>query len=222
MLIVFEGVDASGKATQSKLLAERLAGLRIEFPTYSTEPEGLSGPLIADHLKEAWEVVTRTREPHLVIGKDDKLDAFVFQCLMNTNKYEMAPKIQHELDVGRHVILDRYWPSAYAYGRADDLDPAWLLRVHEMLPKPNICFLLDVDYATSFARRPDRRDRFERKGKDYFDRVAANYRRLWLEISPLSTFWSIRTTEWAVVDGRQSQEDVTRQVNAVLQAHGLI
>lgn len=230
MLIVFEGMDASGKATQSRLLAEQLKGRRIEFPTYSTEPDALTGPVITTHLQGQWGTSTRRKVGENVVQyippQDPLLDPLVFQCIMTVNKYEMAPKIQRELDEDRHVILDRYWPSAYAYGRADGLDTAWLLRVHEMLPQPDICFLLDVDYETSMTRRPDRRDRYERKGKAYFDQVAANYRRLWLEIGPLSAFWagpcSNKDTEWIVIEGRQVQEDVTRQVNDVLKTRGLL
>lgn len=204
MFCILDGLDASGKATQSKRLAEFIDARLISFPTYNTEKSSVVGPVITDHLKGGWMAFKNTDAGGV---HSLNLDALVFQCVMSVNKYELAGEIEDVLAAGRSVVCDRYWPSAYAYGGADGLDPAWLRQIHRSLPKPDICFLLDVDYETSLARRPDRRDRYERLGKAFYGKVRSLYRALWLEEASGHT-----TTRWVVIDGSKSEDDVTTAI----------
>lgn len=177
---------------------------RIEFPTYATEPAGLVGPIIADHLKEVWSVRRRTEFGG--VGLAPNLDALVFQCVMSVNKYELAPEICESLRRGP-VVLDRYWPSAVAFGGADGLNKQWLIDIHKALPQPDYAFLLDVDYATSLARRPDRRDRYERRGEDYYNAVRQNYVGLWNVMGERGG-----PTKWITLDGRKPMDEVTSDI----------
>ena len=120
MLIVFEGLEQSGKETQARLLRQwfESAGRQVEslaFPDYAT-PIG----------QEIWKGLHGERE----FGPD------TIQLLLIANRHEWKPKIQEWLAAGRVVICDRYLASSVAYGEAQGLDPHWLLGVQAYLPQP--------------------------------------------------------------------------------------
>jgi len=213
MIICIEGTDAAGKATQSKRLAERLTAQRIAFPTYNEHPKSLVGPVIDAHLKGRWRT-SAAMGPDEFTHADGHLDALVFQALMTVNRYELAGQIDASVLRGQHVVLDRYWPSGYVYGSVDGLDKAWLLRIHECLPQPDLFILLDVTYETALARRPDRRDRYEKRGKDFFDVIRLAYLDLWThsreqkEVAPRA--------RWTVIDGEYDADTVTGLIKGVV------
>jgi dTMP kinase len=150
-LIAFEGIDKSGKATQSRILAERLGCKRIAFPRYETE----LGDAIKKHLTGSIMVA---REHvidsclYIVDGNSywtrAPVDALVFQCMMLTDKVHALKEISEE----SVLVLDRWKHSAIAYGTADGLDPVWLETVSSVLPEPAITFLLDIDPEVAMTR----------------------------------------------------------------------
>lgn len=203
MLIVFEGVDACGKQTQSKRLAQYLNARRIAFPTYALEPDGPTGELIGGHLARRWSCIPACG-PDEFKHAGGRLDAHVFQCLQTINRYEMAPTIEGVLREGKSVVLDRYWQSAYAYGAADGLNRAWLERINTCLPQADVNFLLDIDFETSLTRRPDRRDRYEKLGADFYALVRSFYLSLW----DLKARAEGSKQKWIVLDGRKSEDEI--------------
>lgn len=212
MIVCIEGTDAAGKATQSREVADLYGMNRIAFPTYNDYPDVLTGPLIAAHLKEQWSAIATL--PHPAPVADPHLDALVFQCCMALNKYEVTPRILHGARNGG-VVLDRYWPSAYAYGGADGLSDEWLVSIHKALPKPDLFFLLDVPYETALARRPDRRDRYEKLGKEFFDNIRRRYLDLWTAPklgSVRASMCASGNEGWIVVNGELEAAAVTSLV----------
>src|SRR5215468_3894484 len=102
MLIVFEGLDQSGKETQAKLLAARLAetGRRVQtlsFPAYDTP--------IGREIRQALDG-----------ARDFTPD--VMQLLYVANRLEFRPQIEAWLAAGDFVVCDRYCASSIAYGEA--------------------------------------------------------------------------------------------------------
>jgi dTMP kinase len=173
MIIAFEGGDACGKATQTKLLAERLKAKLFSFPDYST----LTGKLILGHLKKHW-VCAMTQEglsaqhppgPHPL----NDLTAATFQALMTVNRLELLPQILEARTRG-NIVFDRYYKSGLVYGKLDFLDPAWIKLIQAPLPEPDVWILLDVPVEEGFRRRPERRDRSE-QDRTYLERVRLEY-----------------------------------------------
>lgn len=201
MFIAIEGIDASGKATQSKLLADELHAKLFSFPDYSTP----MGGLIKSHLHKQWyaNLVVDGPGPE----EEKSLDAMVFQSLQITNRLERLTDLVKALHEGP-VVSDRYLASGLVYGKADGLDPDYLYMLQRHLPQPDLQILIDIDPEDSVRRRPERRDRYEQQA-GYMEKVTLGYRELWKN-SPKGDSW------WVTVNGRGTIEEVFGRVMAIV------
>ena len=146
LLVVFEGLDQSGKQTQAERLRDRLvaAGRTVRllsFPSYETH----IGAEIGRALK----------------GERDYA-ADTMQLLYVANRFEWKPEIERELAAGTVVVCDRYLASSVAYGEAFGLDGAWLSEIQRYLPPPDLTVLLDIEPQVSASRKTADRDKYER------------------------------------------------------------
>jgi len=198
MIIVLEGVDGVGKTTQSKLLAERLKAKLWKFP--NTNGGSPTGKLIYEHLRREWWVGAKLESAQLALD-----EALVFQALQLANRMEVANQLLDDASRG-HVVIDRYWPSGFAYGMAEGLDGEYLIRLHRWLPQPDLFILLDGEPGLLRERRPERGDRYE-ADPPYLERVSRFYRQLWHQMGG---------PKWQMVDAAQSCEAVTASIYGVV------
>lgn len=211
MVVVIEGMDAAGKQTHSKLLAEGMRGMRFAFPNYDSP----TGAIILSHLKKEWSCVGDEREKHrdpprLVDIKD--VDARVFQSLQTVNRVEKLPEIKACIARGQHVVFDRYWQSAYVYGSLDGLDEAWLRLVQEKpMPPADVNILIDVPVEEGFKRRPERRDRYE-IDRPFLERVRTSYISLWTASSSMGLDGS-----WYIVGGLGGISEVHARIREIVE-----
>jgi dTMP kinase len=150
ILIVFEGVDGSGKATQARLLIRRLRreGLRVralDFPRYG---RGLFADLVARYLKGEF-------------GPAGAVNPYLASLLYAGDRWQARPELMKWLRAGDVVVCNRYVSANKGHqagkipspsGKKDFLK--WLDRLeHEVfqLPHPDLTILLDVPVGT--ARR---------------------------------------------------------------------
>jgi dTMP kinase len=145
-LVVFEGLDQSGKQTQAERLRDRLKEegrkARLEsFPDYATS---------------IGEEIARALQGEREYGPD------VMQLLYVANRYERKPDLQRWLDGGLIVVCDRYKASSVAYGEAMGLDSVWLTDMQRFLPDAAVTILLDIAPETAVQRKSVDRDRYER------------------------------------------------------------
>tara|TARA_Y100000758_G_C16016966_1_gene409670 strand:+ start:53 stop:661 length:609 start_codon:yes stop_codon:yes gene_type:complete len=163
LLIVFEGVEGSGKTTQTQLLLERLQG--ISSPAITTrEPGGTSsGELIRNLILER-EDLTPIAELYLFNAARSLL---VEQLVMPT------------LKKGIHVIMDRFIYSTVAYQSYGREIPLQVVEtVNEIAShhiQPDIVILLDMPPEKALNRRPDPQDRFERQALDFHTKIREGY-----------------------------------------------
>lgn len=166
-LIVFEGVDGSGKSTQIRHLAGVLERAGIPFCT-TREPGGTPLGL---HLRS----ILMDREVPLCT----EAELFLF----------LADRVQHArdllrpaLEAGQVVLSDRLSDATMAYqgfgaGLPRDL-LATLNRLALGAIVPDLTFLLDLPVSEIEGRiraRADGQTRFEVLGRDYFERVRQGY-----------------------------------------------
>jgi dTMP kinase len=182
-LIVFEGLDQSGKQTQAERLKAAVekrgrTAVLLDFPSYETHigqeiDEGLHG------------------------GRDYGAD--VMQLLYVANRYEKKPQIETMLAAGTVVVCDRYLASSIAYGEAQGLDGAWLREIQKYLPPPDLTILLDIAPETAAGRKTTNRDKYERD-LALLSRVRESYRRQAQEGS------------WLRLDGERTKDAVAADV----------
>lgn len=213
-------MDAVGKATQSKILAERLGATLFTFPDYTTP----AGEAILSNLKSGWTAASSEKlvgKPYFSYSAEPKINALVLQSLMLTNRLERGAQLRTASFRG-HVVLDRYDASAMVYGALDGLDLDWITSTNAQLPvRPDVYILLDAPVEESFRRRPERRDRYE-SNRPYLEKVRVEYLRLFTEKHEAnlrraqgdgktrSTF--IPGPAWRVVDAMGTVEEVSARV----------
>jgi len=182
-VFAFEGLDQSGKQTQSERLAEVLRGdgRRVEFLSFPEYPTAI-GTEIGKALR----------------GERDYA-ADTLQLLYIANRYEFRPRMLDWLAAGAIVICDRYLASSVAYGEAQGLDPAWLLDVQRYLPQPALTIVLDIPPEVSLQRKHAARDKFERD-LPLLSRVRASYQR------------QATAPGWVLIDGQQDKDAVFTSV----------
>jgi dTMP kinase len=187
-LIVFEGLDQSGKQTQAELLRDWLKkeGHRarlVSFPDYGTS---------------IGEEIARALQGERDYGPE------VMQLLYVANRYERKPDLQRWIDGGLILVCDRYLASSIAYGEAQGLDPLWLAEIQKFLPRPSLTFMLDIEPETAVQRKAVDRDRYERDLEMQM-RVRDSYRR------------QAAAEQWVVLDGERSKQAIAADViNAMM------
>jgi dTMP kinase len=160
-IIAIEGIDQSGKRTQTRLLAYELKkkGARvstISFPIYNSP----SGRQIRRFLE----------------GKQD-YPATALHVLYSFNRWENQELITKRAKKSDFLIADRYYPSNLAYGVARGLSLGWLEGLDRGLPPASLVIVLDVPVVASFNRKSIARDIHERD-KRLLLKVRRTYRTL--------------------------------------------
>jgi dTMP kinase len=193
-LIVFEGLDQSGKQTQAETLRDALIGCGrhcelLSFPDYTTA--------IGSEL-------------HRALHGGREYTADVMQLLYVANRYELKPRIEAWLNQGDAVLCDRYVASSIAYGGAQGLEAAWLADIQRFLPIPDLTILLDISPDVAVARKASGRDRYERDVQ-LLNRVRDSYHA------------QAADARWVLIDGDRSKEEVSGDVRqAVATRLGLL
>lgn len=164
-LIVFEGLDFTGKTTQVRLLADRLhkAGLRV---TATREPGGTS---LGEGVREV-----------ILANENTKLLPLSELLLFITCRAQLSSEvIEPALASGHIVISSRFRLSSLAYqgyGRGIDLD--LIRRLNEIATsgrQPNITFLIDLPAEVALARKRGEGDRIEQEDLAFYRRVRDGY-----------------------------------------------
>jgi dTMP kinase len=188
ILISFEGLDASGKNTQSKMLCDSLKEKNanfefLSFPAYSTA--------IGTEIKE------------YLLGKREYTPEAA-HMLYAANRYEFKPTIERWISEKRIVVLNRYCESNVAYGVADGLARAWVEQLETKMPQSNYVFYLKISPDLSLQRKASR-DRYETDLK-FLTRVSQVYDALALD------------TRWITVDADRDPEIVHYEIQKTFDA----
>jgi dTMP kinase len=160
-LIVFEGIDGSGKGTQARLLMERLSeqgvpAAPIGFPQYD---RSFFGKMVATYLNGEY---------------GEKVDPRLAAVLFAGDRFEAAGDIRRHLDEGRLAICDRYVDSNKAHQAARmpaEERSAFLEWVDELeygvfgLPRPDLTLFLHIPPDLAYERIDRKPPRAHLKGE---------------------------------------------------------
>jgi dTMP kinase len=198
MFITFEGIEGSGKSTQLRRLAARIAA-----PVVTKEPGGTP---LADRIRA------------ILLDSSSQLDPVAELFLFAASRRQHVVEIiRPALARGATVLCDRFTDSTLAYqgfGRLIDLDKLRALNgwATDSLT-PELTFLFDLPEDAGLARARSRNaeavhdeGRFEAEELRFHQRVREGY--LALAVAEPSRF--------AVIDAGGDVDDVYARVEAVL------
>ncbi len=143
--LVLEGVDGSGKSTQTKMLrayldSKGIAHKYVHFPRMDT---GIYGELIARFLRGD-------------LGDLKSVDPYLVALIYAGDRKDAASEIRQWLDEGLFVLLDRYVYSNIAFqcAKVQSLEKQeelrkWILHLeytYNKIPRPDLNILLNVPF----------------------------------------------------------------------------
>jgi dTMP kinase len=191
LFVVFEGIDASGKSTQARRVAE------MRDAHFTFEPGDT--PLGVDLRR--W-----------VLDATTPMSPITEALLMLSDRsHHVRTLIEPALESGRSVVSDRYFASTLAYqgyGRGVDLarlEAATELAIGSCYP--DLTLLIDTPLEVANERRtPDATDRFESADLAFHQRVRDGY-------LAIAAKWGDR---WRVIDGSLDEAAVAALVDEQL------
>lgn len=133
IFITFEGIDGSGKSTQSHMTAERLKNMGIDIYETREPSDAPVGALIR-------QILTGR------IKTDNKVIAALFLADRLDHLLNDVNGICGKIDKGVNVISDRYYFSSYAY-HSVDMDMDWVIDANSVcadLLKPDCTIFIDI------------------------------------------------------------------------------
>lgn len=135
-LIVFEGIDGTGKSTQISLLGKYLGDRGHEVVVTREPTDGPFGRKIRELYAD------RKR-----VSRQEELDLFLAD-----RREHVDTLLLPALSKGKVVLCDRYFLSTVAYQGANGFAPEEILRLNDFAPVPDLALIFDVSVATSLRR----------------------------------------------------------------------
>lgn len=186
-LIAVEGVDASGKSTQARMLARSL-GAEFTFQFGATGVGEVIRDLLLDPANDS---------------VDDRTEALL---IIADKAQHVAEIVGPALEAGRDVVTDRFAGSTLAYqgyGRGLDLgELSAMMRFATGGLEPDLNVLMDLPSEQAWQRLGSSVDRFEGQGREFLDRVRNGYLAL----------AAADPGRWAVVDAAGTTDEVAARI----------
>ncbi len=191
-LIVIDGSDGSGKATQTKLLVNKLKkdGVKVntmDFPQYE---KNFFGEFIGECLTGEY-------------GNFLTLDPHITSVLYAADRFESSEKLKRWLNDGRIVILDRYVSANQIHQGGKIFEPikrkkflTWLEKLEYdifKLPRPDKVIYLDVPVTTSVGllQQSQQKKQYQKDGKKDLVEQSMDY----LKNARRSALWLSRNSK---------------------------
>lgn len=161
--IVFEGIDGSGKTTQSISLNKFLNEKGYDTVLLREPTDGPWGGKIRDILLNGRKGISPREE----------LDLFV-----KDRKYNLDKNVLPAIKENKIIVQDRYYFSSIAYQGALNIEPHQIRITNEAFAlKPDLVFYLQINTKTGLKRietgRKEKRDAFEKE--QYLKKVKKNF-----------------------------------------------
>lgn len=194
--ITFEGIDGSGKSTQSRLFAQTLIAQGQDV-VLTREPGGSPG---AEEIRQL-----------VLTGDPDRWSAETEILLFTASRRDHLEKtIQPALAAGKTVISDRFADSTRVYQGATRGDLRSMVdQLHSLMigREPDLTFIIDMDPEIALARglaRKSGEDRFEDFGLPFQETLRHGFLAL-AQSHP---------TRCIVIDGNREPEQIASEIAA--------
>lgn len=141
LFIALEGIDGSGKSSQARLLAQKLAGMGHKVYATFEPTDGHIGKLLRSILKGT-------------IKADNKAIAALFLADRLDHLLNEETGLVKKLNEGYTIVTDRYYFSSYAY-HSVSMDMDWVIACNKMcadILRPDINIFIDVPPEVCMAR----------------------------------------------------------------------
>ena len=185
--ICVEGLDKSGKTTQSTLLVKGLR--RIGYDAiYTSEPsDGEIGRFIRRY----------------VLQRESRVDVKVEALLFAADRAEHTERIiKPNLKEGRIVISDRYLYSSLAYQGAAGASLDWIREINEAAVKPHLAIYLDVPVDVILRRCEGKKSVMEQR------EIQERVREIYLSL--------VREGELILIDGDRPVEEIAEDIMRIV------
>lgn len=183
--IVLEGIDASGKTTQARMLRKRLAKAGLS-PLLTAEPsEGPVGKCIRNILRKEKQV------PHNSLT-----------LLFTSDRFQhVETVIKPALQQGKFVICDRYLYSTLAYQGGMGIPESYIRELNKFAIKPDLAFFLDVEPELAAQRLARSRQKPQlTDGKEIEEKAFEKYKEL------------VRRGELIEIDGHRDKRAISDDI----------
>ena len=196
--ISFEGIEGSGKSTQT----ERLAGYFREKGREVIETVEPGGTGIGTKIRE------------LLLEPSNHMDSLTELLLYYSSRAQHVKEIIYPaLMENKVVITDRFTDSTIAYqGYARGVDMTIIDRLNDIVVhdlKPSVTFLLDLDVEEGLRRnrKAQKEDRFELEAVEFHRRVRSGF----LEIA------GKEPDRVKIVDASKSPDEVSAEIFRIIE-----
>lgn len=168
MLIVFEGIDGSGKTTLAKLFYEYLKNKGYKV-VYEHEPNDVDiRKKITKLLKEA--TIEDLNDENFIKG---------LALLFAADRHFHQRKIKKYLKEGYIVICDRYYHSSLAYQTLfDKITADFILKINNSIVKPDYTFIVLVPVEVAIERLKTKEEKHIFTNQEVLKKVYQNYLKL--------------------------------------------
>lgn len=201
LFVSFEGIDGSGKSTQSRMLADRLRAEGVDV-IHTREPGGSPG---AEEIRAL-----------VLQGDPDRWSAETEILLFTAARRDHLERtIQPALKAGKVVICDRFADSTRMYqGLSRGNLRAKVDALHDLMigVEPDLTLLIDMDPTIGLSRAKARNtveERFEDFGASLQEAMRAGFLALAEEYAD----------RFRVIDGARDADSVAEDVWAAVSPH---
>jgi len=185
--VCIEGLDKSGKTTQSILLVEALRRRGYEA-VYTSEPsDGEIGKFIREY----------------ILNREKRVYAMVEALLFAADRTEHTEAvIKPNLKRGKIVVSDRYLFSSLAYQGAAGINIDWIREINKAAIKPDLAVYIDVPIDVILSRCQGRKSVMEQR--EIQERVREIYMKM------------VRSGELTAVDGDRPVEETAKEIQKIV------
>ena len=165
LFFTFDGIDGTGKSTQSQMFCDWLSELGYDVVT--CRDPGTTG--LGNRLRE---IVLHGEELHI----GTRAETLIY---MAARAQMIVETIRPALAAGKVVVSDRYLLATAAYqGHGLGLPAHEIWDVGKFATEgllPTQTFLFDLDVQAAAERLPATKDRLEKRGAEYFEKVRQGF-----------------------------------------------